>query len=351
MTAFFGIGAMRAGTSWLGQFLRQHPDCGMAPLKELHFFDVRYGFGGGPEVFRRHSETLERWSVQVNRRIASELDKIDRKTQHRPLGQGSAVWDGDDAAQDEDVAIPDDCPVPASVHPRLAVLEGAGIDDVLNKIIGIAELLTVRSAAAYASYLRRYAGSSAVFGEISPSYAVLPSEAFAEMNSLFPGAKFILIMRDPVDRLWSQIRYGESKAKRRREQYADPNDAFDDARRRRQRLARSNYHCTIEALERVIPPEQILYLFYETMTSMDTGREELRRVEHFLGLESIEIPKEMMATLRNASEPQQMSPENEAAAMRMCGPVYEYIERRFGLPRGWREPQSRGPQIAGGDHR
>jgi len=336
-TAFFGIGAMRAGTSWLAQFLRQHSDCGLAPLKELHFFDVRYGFGPGLKVFRSHARHLERCSTKASRRILTVLKEIKRESQEA----GDAEYGLGDSSGAEEGADADPSAMAAGTHLRLKALEEAGIDNLLQKIVGIAELLGVRSPADYASYLWRHAGASSAFGEISPSYALLPSPAFAEINALFPGAKFIFIMRDPVDRMWSQMRYSEAEATRRGKKCVDPNMAFANERRQPHLLARSNYHRTIEALERVIPGEQILYLFYEALTSIDTASQELRRVESFLGLQPVEIPRQMIEERRNASEFRQMSLENEAVAREMCAPVYEYVERRFGLPRQWRKPQRR----------
>jgi hypothetical protein len=43
---FLGIGAQRAGTSWLYEILRRHPDVYVPEVKELHFFDEQRDFGG-----------------------------------------------------------------------------------------------------------------------------------------------------------------------------------------------------------------------------------------------------------------------------------------------------------------
>src|SRR5205085_9115453 len=42
---FLCMGAQRAGTGWLYEQLRNHPDFWMPPLKELHYFD-RIARGG-----------------------------------------------------------------------------------------------------------------------------------------------------------------------------------------------------------------------------------------------------------------------------------------------------------------
>ena len=39
-TLLFGMGAAKAGTSWLYRYLCAHPDCHLRTIKELHFFDA-----------------------------------------------------------------------------------------------------------------------------------------------------------------------------------------------------------------------------------------------------------------------------------------------------------------------
>ena len=39
---FVGIGAQKAATSWLVDYLKGHPQVGFSPIKELHYFDAEY---------------------------------------------------------------------------------------------------------------------------------------------------------------------------------------------------------------------------------------------------------------------------------------------------------------------
>lgn len=41
-TMVLGVGAPRAGTTWLATYLNRHPQFYMSPLKELHYFDARF---------------------------------------------------------------------------------------------------------------------------------------------------------------------------------------------------------------------------------------------------------------------------------------------------------------------
>lgn len=45
LPTFIGIGAQRAGTTWIYNCLKQHPDIFMSEPKELHFFYVNYYHG------------------------------------------------------------------------------------------------------------------------------------------------------------------------------------------------------------------------------------------------------------------------------------------------------------------
>lgn len=43
MLDFLGIGAQKAGTTWLYEKLRLHPDIAFPAGKEVHFWDQKYG--------------------------------------------------------------------------------------------------------------------------------------------------------------------------------------------------------------------------------------------------------------------------------------------------------------------
>ena len=55
-TLVIGIGAQKAGTTWLYRYLRTHPQVGMSPIKELHYWDERFR----PDLCGHSSEALRR---------------------------------------------------------------------------------------------------------------------------------------------------------------------------------------------------------------------------------------------------------------------------------------------------
>ena len=45
---FLGIGAQRAGTTWVARMLEAHPDICLSEPKELHFFNEKPSYVWGP---------------------------------------------------------------------------------------------------------------------------------------------------------------------------------------------------------------------------------------------------------------------------------------------------------------
>lgn len=324
-TPFVGIGAMRAGTSWLSRVLDSRPDCRMTPIKEVHFFDLRYGKYSG----RVHYRSLARWLIDrsraVNERMQSALDRMDddvaRHGDPETDAEGSALRGGPNGWSDA---------------KRARLLAGTRLGDLLLKIPDILDAFYLRDLDSYIDYVMRAAPDVAAFGEITPAYSLLPAAGFAEIDKALPGVRFIFIMRDPVERLWSQIRFRSGMAAKRRQRQLDPGPLFEKALLNKGAVGRSNYQKTIEELESVIPADRILYFFYETLTSPKTGPAEIRRLEDRLGLQRIELDPALFDKSVNASPPATLNREQETAAHDIFRPVYEFVEKRFGPQPGWR---------------
>ena len=316
---------MRAGTTWLSDLLRSYPDCAMTPFKEIHFFDIRYGRYDAIKHYRAKAQRLETLSRNVTKRVENALVKS--------VGQQPVEEPNPDSANDGlAVAWTDEL--------RTRFFSNAHLDGGLRRISEIIDYLSLLNNESYVEYLKRHGVGAKAFGEITPTYGLLPACGIAEMDSLFPGAQFIFVMRDPVDRLWSHVRFRAAKAERRGHGPEDLNEEFRRAMSRPNAIEMSSYQRTIETLESVIPPDRILYLFYEKMTSVQTGPAEVRRIEAALGLDPADIDPKIFTTAINASAPGKLNPENEAAATNMFAPVYKFVHERFGLPALWRMPKN-----------
>lgn len=324
--AFFGIGAMRAGTTWLSELLSTYPDCRMMPVKELHFFDVRYGKYPGLQHHRSMAKRLATLSEDMVRRVDSTLEKMQDESQTPKKSAESEPLPS--RRQSE----------PWTDKVRRRFFSNARLDRDLQGIAEITGALSIRDISSYTDYLKRHSVGAKAFGEITPAYGLLSAAAFAEMDGLFPNTRFIFIMRDPVERLWSHIRYKNDRAAHSKRAVKDVNADFLEALQLPNAIGRSEYQRTIEELESVIPKDRILYLFYETMTSPETGPAEIQKVEALLGIERLTADPKFFSKPINASSSAKLDPENEAAAMKLFAPVYAFVERRFGRPPQWRSP-------------
>ena len=153
---FVGIGAQKAGTTWLGHNLQLHPDIWMPRNKELHYFDDRIRDPRNPvsRLYRRitgKGHVNRRWRRQVKGRLRSHWN--------RHPGQ-DLLWD-------------------------LRYYAGAP------------------GAGWYAALFEP--GRGKVKGEITPAYSTLPIEEVAHVHEVVPEAKIIFMLRNPIERAWSQF--------------------------------------------------------------------------------------------------------------------------------------------------
>jgi len=134
-------------------------------------------------------------------------------------------------------------------------------------------------------FLTRLNGEKA-FGEISPSYALLPRSGYLEILELFPSARFIFSMRNPVDRYWSAIRH-----KYRHSDGIDLHARFSEELDDRRLHSRTDYQTTLETLYGSCDPSHILVLFYEEMFGPN-ARTVVKGITDFLGISFVEPDSE-----------------------------------------------------------
>lgn len=232
-TLLYGIGATKAGTSWLYRYLSRHPECAMSSLKELHYFDT-LNRGENP------------WQIKaLRRRIKTE----------------KAALSGVPAAK------------VAAKQRQLQDMERG-----LQVLTGPRE-----GHRSYLDFMFDQAGSARLVGDITPAYAMLPAATLGEMAGLATGTRFIYILRDPVDRLWSNVRMLARRNSEAPEDMATRANELMDAALRGDNsdpLKRSDYKTTLRNLEISVPDSQRLVLFFEELFSDRT----IERICSFLGL-------------------------------------------------------------------
>jgi len=145
---FLCIGAQKAGTGWLYEQLRNHPDFWMPPMKELHYFD--------------------------------RLTTSSVSTRSLPF-----------ARKEQD---------------RIQIARDRAEDDRDRNFLDRFERLRQQNSADFDEYARLFESKGTLIaGDITPGYSILEDSVIRKIGDRFPSSKIIFIARDPVERAWSQI--------------------------------------------------------------------------------------------------------------------------------------------------
>ncbi|MGQ0486227.1 MAG: sulfotransferase [Hyphomicrobiales bacterium] len=237
-----GIGAQKAGTTWLANYMRGHPDIFMSPLKEMHFWDTKYYQG---------DEAPFDWRFKVR------LAKLQ-------LRQEAGL--------------------------KLAQREARHLGDLSERVaIGT-------DTAAYYDFFARRAGAKDVWAEFTPSYALLDKNGFAAMARIAPETRFVFLMRNPADRYWSHVRYVAQEIPE-----TDTVREFDSGFDRPEYRLRGDYARTIEELLAAVPRAHVFVEFHERLF----GEASIRRFCDFLSVRHLApdlAPRKETAVKLNMSD-------------------------------------------------
>lgn len=276
-----GLGAMKAGTTWLYEYLRMNPEIHFSNLKEVHYFDVL-----------NYPHDQHHLVSKVNR-LHKFLDAVKQKSSNELS----------DAVNDFD-----------KVSNEIRMYKNS---DGKHK--------------EYKEFLFLNYKKQKLIGDITPSYCFSSKQVISEMLSLANDVRFIFIMRDPIERLWSAIRM---RAKQQTEL------SFDDScdlivnellsNPAHPMLTRSDYIRTLDNLESVVPHDKFLCVFYEEMFS----KKVCKKISNFLDVSYIE-PNLLSAVNQGESLDLDDRTYNSLYSMLEC--QYVYLKKKFGesLPDSW----------------
>lgn len=279
-TIAFCVGATKGGTTWLYQYLSNHPDCHIRSIKELHYFNA-----------------------------------IDRGTLQREI------------RKHEDRR--------AVLQKQLAASRGAESERRSSQLMDRTEWLDVLAKGedpdAYVAYLNGGRGMEAVVGDFTPAYGLLSEKRLRSMTTLARRVRFIFLLRDPVDRLWSHVRM---MAARR-----DPSGRATAERTARilertlrgaeeQIAMRSDYVAIMTRLKAAVGP-RLLVAFSDDLFEGDGAR----RICDHLGIG--EARSDHIA-VSNEGQHLDMTAEQRHQARAWLGSQYDFVRAEMGsLPASW----------------
>ena len=289
VTLLFGMGAGKAGTTWLHSYLSSHPECACPSVKEVNYFSQLYL----PEFSKRQRKMAKkyrrhRWSLPLS--FGALHEKNRRELEY-------------------------------------------------YEFISDADLVRDTTHSKYLEFLASSWQGEPVISDITPSYALLGRDRIAEMASVIPHTKFVFSMRDPVERLWSYVKT-QNKRKGRNKRKARLGGNFL-AQRLMDRILdsgpakfprNSDYCFTVTELDAAVPQSDLLYQFTETV--FESGN--VDALTEFLGIRPFAADT---GTRVNPGRRFGLDDERVARACRYLADQYRFIFDRFGdtVPQVWRE--------------
>lgn len=278
---FLCVGAAKAGTSWLHAQLSRHPECHFRAVKELHYFNALEN-GRLEQELSKH----RRWQVGLLERLARN-DQAPTDAEAQKLADRGAWID---------------------------VLE-TGYEDM----------------DAYLAYLEGGRDEKAVVGELTPAYALLPEARLSAMAKMAPDVRFLYLMRDPVERLWSHIRM--MAARRALDGQATEDRCAHLLNRtlqgdESQIAQRSDYAGALARLGRAVPGGKLIVEVFEEMVS----GEGFRRICDFLGIAATRPDPAPV----HAGQAIPMTDGQRRRAADWLAPQYDAARTALGrIPEGW----------------
>ncbi len=260
-TLLLGVGAQKAGSTWLYRYFTGHPEIFMSPLKEMHFFGNR--------------NSQAKWPMSGFRKQLRDRQAANPHKQYPALQERIAM--GGDVS-------------------------------------------------AYKRFFRKRIADEKVFGEVTPRYCNLDASEFAFIKSRFTSVKIIFILRNPADRLWSQMQFDENFG--RAEVSAE---LIKGLLQKSLYSERSDYVATIKNLNKTFTPQDVHYEFFENLFCTEA----IQKICSFL---NVGFHPPNFEKAQNAPAKALLRSEQRENLVNLLKDQYEFVAEEFEdrLPESWK---------------
>ncbi len=268
---FLGIGAQKAGTTWLHTNLARHPEIWLPPIKEMHYLDHR-----PPDLVERlfgRKQFLKSGRDLLRRRLVEAA---------RGGSREDLAW----AAR---------------------------------------YVLGRRSDDWYCALFPKIDGKIA--GEVCPGYARLDGDQVARVSAMMPKTKIIYLIRNPIERAWSGLAMHFRKGGVG--SIEEVAETEIEARLRHPKSWRhGEYVKNLAAWESCYPAEQIFVGFFDEL--LEDPRGQLIEILGFLGVDNGDdrIPTDV-DDRRNAGRGEVVPPRFEGVLARVFAEEVRSLNARF----------------------
>ncbi|MDD5271704.1 MAG: sulfotransferase [Methylovulum sp.] len=269
---FLVIGAQKSGTTWLDRNLRNHPNIWLPPEKEIHFFDF-------PPL------------IPFFFLLFAPMRPVRHWAKNRMLRDWKKVCDGEQACA-----------------------------------WYIRYYFGVRTQGWYVSLFKPAAQQCC--GEVTPRYAILSEAKIAKVHALMPDAKIIYLLRNPIERIWSDLAMFSRPKFGSQGLQADDDAAIQRFISNASHQASSRYVRNLERWGTFYPPEQMFIGFQGQIR--DNPEQLLKDVCQFLAVDASDEHISKMAKQRiNSHDYPDMPPGIAKALAKLFISDIEMLHQRF----------------------
>ncbi len=243
-----GAGAMKAGTTWIYDALQRHPDIFFCREKEIHYFYARHI---NPNIL----------SDRARMRRAQGYLYFDPEVSARPVLQKRVRWTAN-------------------------WLDGQVNDAWFN------DLFMHREQATWV-------------GEFSNLSALLPTQAWAEIHARTRKLRVLYTLREPMDRLWSHVRF-HLKMQGRTEELAiwSLDELEDHIRTGADYLQHNDYASAVARMQAGLPEDCLRVDVFDRIAT--EPRAFIADIERFMGVNPHNLPDDLINRVVNPSPPRPM---------------------------------------------
>ena len=270
---FLIIGAQKAGTTWLHRNLMTHPQVWMPKEKELHYFDEKLHSTGSSlkTRFKGNRPEDNRWRRQARRQFRSYGIKN--------FSPKDVAWD-------------------------------------------LRYFFREPGDEWYASLFKQ--GGRKISGETTPDYSRLDLETIAHVREIMPETKIILMLRNPMERAWSQalmdLTWGAGLTD-------IPDKRFNRHFRNKRSRAFGDYLQMLDNWRQFYPEEQIFVGFLEDANFYPNRL--MRRVYNFLGADT-SIKYRVIKQKIHTRQVEQMRRNSAIRLARLYREEIQRLDEQFG---------------------
>ena len=243
MIRFIGAGFQRSGTTWLYNQLRSFDEVYMPPKKEIHYFDRSEKYYTNSHLSfttLKQRIFIFKWYKRFLRDIFINIKKFDYEKLKFYFKWHLSNYDDD-------------------------------------------------------WYLSLFKDNF-ISGEITPSYSLLDEKELLSIKKISPEIKIIFMLRNPIERSWSQFKYQQKFSKH----LINYNETeIIQFLKHKKVVDRSNYSKTLKRYYKIFPAKNILISFYDSI--LINPERLLNDINNFLGTNSCSNNYKSVSNIYNSS--------------------------------------------------